>query len=326
VVKEDDTNLKLLPIAIMAHNEEKVIRFSIESALRQETPPGYTTKVVVVANGCCDETEKVVASLQSEYPEQVILLSMKEKGKTIALNRSISYLAGLCEAGEQIPYVVHFDADCEFHGTGSLVSFVQRFAENPLLCAVGATCLPDVFFNSRDDIVADIYRSTYSLGKTLKINSLSGMCYCIKMEVLQQINFPEFPIAEDMFLSARLDGWFMRDNAIEVIFKTPRDLSSEIKRRERQEISTLRYHRYYSHLKRNGVCVSLFGKILSDEYRWQRSKGNKVVREWLKLEGIKSRIFFVGYLMIRQWSKFKAQYEIRKMKRSGSSDYWKVIR
>ena len=236
----------------MAHNEEKVIQKAVENALSQNIPVGYSVKVVVVANGCSDRTEEIVKGLEEQNPNRVVLVSMTEKGKTRAINRAIKFFDQISNNDLQIPYVIFLDADCEFLGKDVLINFINRFEQNPQLCAVGADCLPDVFFNSRKDIVAEIYRATYRLGQSVKINSISGMCYGIRLDILKKIDFPDFQFAEDMFVSSRLDGHFLKDRNIKIVFKTPSDLRSEIKRRTRQEISTRRYHEYYSYLKKKG--------------------------------------------------------------------------
>ena len=233
-----ENNNKLLPLAIMAHNEERSIENAVKSAVNQESPEGYFVKVVVVANGCIDKTEEIVRSLKMQHPEQVVLLSIKEKGKTKAINRGIAYFEELAQDGFSIPCIVFLDADCEFIGNQALINFMHRFEQKPELCAIGADCLPDVFFNARKDIVADTYRAIYGLGAYARINSISGMCYGIRFDVLKKIEFPDFQFAEDMFVSARLEGWFFKDRNIQIVFKTPSNFSRELSRRTRQEIST----------------------------------------------------------------------------------------
>jgi glycosyltransferase involved in cell wall biosynthesis len=75
----------ILPVAIMAHNEEKVIQKAVENVLIQNIPVGYLVKVVVVANGCNDRTEEIVKGLEEQNPNRVVLISMTEKGKTRAI-------------------------------------------------------------------------------------------------------------------------------------------------------------------------------------------------------------------------------------------------
>jgi hypothetical protein len=64
------------------------------------------------------------------------------------------------------------------------------------------------------------------------------MCYGMRLDVLNIIDFPEFQFNEGIFVSSRLNGRFYKDGMIQIIFKTPSSLKNEIKRRTRQEIST----------------------------------------------------------------------------------------
>jgi glycosyltransferase involved in cell wall biosynthesis len=325
IVREKVSN-RLLPIAIMAHNEEKVIQKAVESILDQKTPTGYAVKVVVIANGCSDRTEEIVRGLEKQNPNSVVLVPMTEKGKTRAINRAIKFFDQISNNGLPIPYVIFLDADCEFLGKEVLISFLNRFDQNPQLCAVGADCLPDVFFNSRKDIVAEIYRTTYTLGQTVKINSISGMCYAIRLDILKKIDFPDFQFAEDMYVSSRLDGHFLKDRNIKIVFKTPPDLRTEIRRRTRQEISTQRYHEYYSCLKRKGIRVTLFEKSLGDDYRWRGGTDDDIFKAWLTLTGLKQKALIGAYILIRILSKIKSRGTLFKLAKNSELDFWNVKR
>jgi len=317
---------KILPVALMAHNEEKVIQKAVENVLGQNTPIGYSVKVVVVANGCTDRTEEIVKEFEKQNPNRVELVSITEKGKTRAINRAIKFFDEISKTDLPIPFVIFLDADCEFLGKEVLIHFVNRFEANPQSCAVAADCLPDVFLNSRKDIVAEIYRANYTLGQSVKINSISGMCYAIRLDILKKIDFPNFQFAEDMYVSSRLDGHFLKDRNIKIVFKIPSDLRGEIKRRTRQEISTQRYHEYYSYLKRKGVRVSLFEKPLGDDDRWWGATDDHIIKVWFRLKGIKPKFLIMTYALITLWAKIKAYPALKKMRKNGDLDYWKVLR
>jgi glycosyltransferase involved in cell wall biosynthesis len=322
MVLSKEINYKILPVAIMAHNEEKVIQNAMESVLEQKTPVGYSVKAVVVANGCNDRTEEIVKEFEKKYPNKVILVSIKEKGKTKAINKAIKYFDQILTTDLYIPYVIFLDADCEFNGNDTLINFVNRFEQNFQLCAVGADCIPDVFFNSRTDIVAEIYKATYSLGQSLRINSISGMCYGIRLEVLKKIEFPEFQFAEDMFVSARLDGWFLKDRNIQIVFKTPSNLGREISRRTRQEISTQRYHKYYSTLRSERGKVKLFEGSLGEDFRWWGALNNQILKKWLQLNGVKTKLLVGVYEFVLLVAKIKAWQALRTLGRHSTTDYW----
>ena len=321
-----DGKKKLLPVAIMAHNEEKVIQKAIESVFSQDLPHGYSVVALVTVNGCSDSTEEIARDIQKQHEERVMLISLTEKGKTKALNKTISFLEHLMEEQWAIPYVVFLDADCQFIGKSALIHFIERFDQNPQLCAIGADCLPDVLFDTREDVVSGVYRTIYETGRNVRINSISGMCYAVRFDVLRKIEFPEFQFAEDMYVSARLDGWFLRDRSIQIMFRTPINLQSEIKRRTRQEISTQRYHDYYAYMKNQGKKVKLFEGALREQYRWWGANDNDMVKTWLKVKGIKTKFLVVMYVSIRALAKIRAAYYLRKMRKNNRLDYWKVER
>ena len=310
----------------MAHNEEKVIRRAIASVLTQKSPMGYSVKAFVVANGCNDRTEEMVTSLQRENPDQVELLSIMEKGKTRAINTAIDHFRQLSAAGLQIVYVIFLDADCEFNGDDVLVRFLKRFKDNPDLAAVGAHCVPDALFDGRKDLVADIYRTVYKLGESLQINSISGMCYAIKYPILNKIEFPNIQFNEDMYVSSRLDGWFLRDRKIQVVFRTPNNLKNELRRRTRQEVSTQRYHEYYSFLKGKGIRVTLQEKPLHQDYRWFGATDNHLLRIWPSLKGIRPKMLIMAYGLMRLWAKINAYFILRKVRTNQELDFWKIVR
>ena len=152
------------------------------------------------------------------------------------------------------------------------------------------------------------------MSQSVKINSISGMCYAIRLDILKRIDFPDFQFAEDMYVSSRLDGHFFKDRNIKIVFKTPSHLRSEIKRRTRQEVSAQRYHEYYSYLKRKGVRVKMFEKPLADDYRWWGATDNHIIKVWFGLEGIKPKFLVMAYALITLWAKIKARRTLTKIK------------
>ncbi len=324
--KENKNINTLLPIAIMAHNEEKVIGKSIRSVLSQSVPVGYTLKVVVVSNACTDKTDEVVNQMEKEYPDKIQLISMREKGKTRAINEAIKQIDLMSDSGVSIPYVIFLDADCEFMGNEILVNFVKGLDDNQLLCAISAHCVPDILFNSRKDIVSEVYRAVDSLARSVKVNSISGMCYAIRFEILKRIEFPEFQFAEDMFVTSRLNGRFFKNTDIKIVFKTPVDMRSEIARRTRQEISSRRYREYYSYLKNNSAGVELFQKPLGEKYCWGRVNKDNFFKIWLKLKGVKCKFYILVYLYVKLLARINASIKIKKIKEDGELDYWEVMR
>jgi len=321
-----NTSIQLLPVAIMAHNEEKVIKKAIESVLRQKVPAGYAVKIVIAANACNDKTEDIVKEIEGKNPGRIELLSIQEKGKTKAIHRAIDFLDHISKTPYAVPYVIFLDADCEFVGDQVLLHFVEGFDQNNKLCAIAADCLPDSVFNSRKDIVAHMYRAINTLRRSMKINSISGMCYGIRFDILKKIDFPDVQIAEDMYLSSRLDGCFEKNEKIQIVFSAPLNFSNEIKRRTRQELSTQRYRRYYSYLKDKDGRVKLFNQSLGDQYRWGGLTNNNTFRAWREIKEVKHKLLLGVYFLIRGYSKLNAFFILRRLQKNPNLDYWRVQR
>jgi glycosyltransferase involved in cell wall biosynthesis len=309
----------------MAHNEEKLIHRAVSSALLQTVPPGYSVIVLVVANACTDKTEEIVLNIQREYPEKVVLLSTPQKGKTRAINEAIQWLVRFSDTHRSVPYVVFLDADCRLIGSDVLIRFGERFEIDPRLGAISATCVPDVLFSDRKDIVSRTYRSMHKLAAAIRFNTISGMCYAIRLPLLTQINFPDFPFAEDMYVCSRLDGWFIKASDIQIVFSTPSTLRDEIKRRRRQEVSTARYHAYYSYLQLRGTRVQLYDHPLHPDYRWGRWEQNPL-KAWLGLKDISHQVFVLVYLIIRAIAIISTRLNYKNRELDDFSDYWDVIR
>jgi glycosyltransferase involved in cell wall biosynthesis len=316
----------ILLVAIMAHNEERVVSKAINSCLNQISPPQFRVRVLVVANGCTDRTEEIVADIAENFPNRLMLISMKEKGKTKALNRVIAYLEGEIEREADVPYVIFLDADCEFVGDDAFIKFVKRFEENPLLCAVGANCIPNVSGVSRTNLVLDMYRALNELSRLLPENGISGGAYCIKSDVLRKLSFPEFQMADDMYVSLKLDGWMFRDHAISVVYAIPGDLRAELTKRVRQEIATQRYFEYHRYLLETGGQTALFDTPLEEKYRWIGFSNSQVLSMWFRVNSKKDKMLIGLNVVIRFLAKIAAGRKIAKIERNPTLDFWRVER
>jgi glycosyltransferase involved in cell wall biosynthesis len=317
---------KLLPVAIMAHNEAKVIARAIKSCFDQICPQGYSIFVIVVANGCEDDTEQIVLSMKKQYKDRLILISMREKGKTKALNRSISYLNDMAKRHDNLPFVVYLDADCEFVGNDVLISFINRFEDIPRLCAVGACNVPQFKCNPKTNLISGMYFATNELSQLLQENAISGMAYCIKLDILSKLKFPEIQMADDMYICLKLDGWMFRDKAIKVSFAIPDNLSIELRKRIRQEIANLRFFAYNRHLLETEKHTALFSTPLDDKYRWKGFNNREVYYSFLRIKGIRNKILICLSILIRLLAKFVAERKLKNIEVNPETDFWQVER
>jgi glycosyltransferase involved in cell wall biosynthesis len=316
----------LLPIGIMAHNEEAVIGQAISSALGQDCPAGFSVKIFVVANACSDGTERIVHDMAMKEPERVVLISTVEKGKTRAVNRFISLLRGIEREGVDVPYVIFLDADCIFERNEEIIKFVSEFERFSGLEAIGATCVPDVVYNHRSDLIGEVYRAVYQFSIGVRVNFISGMCYGIRFESLKKLDFPDFQSSDDRWVCARLNGRFYKDPDIRIVYRSPRTLRSEIRRKTRQLVYHEKYRQLYSRLKRKGIRIELFNSSLGENYRWGRTNGRSFLLSWYRLAGLKVKLYFCISILIRLFAKVSAYPKVRRLDDRREIDYWRTDR
>ena len=263
----DTDNINIFLVGILAHNEEGVIYESINSVLSQQLRDKDKLKVVVVANGCTDETEKIVLEM-TKKDQRVELLSIREAGKVNAIKQFIQYV----KEEQDRPYlncdrVFMMDADIELVDRFTLTKLADRLNEDDYLYAVSANCLPESLFNNNRDFVSILYRIEAKLQQIYKPNVLRGMLYCIKLSILERIHFPESLLGDDVFLECIFEGHFLMDYGVKIVYKLHKSLRREIRRNllhrigvvqvytllAKREIHRIDYDNSKNHLKSRGL-------------------------------------------------------------------------
>jgi glycosyltransferase involved in cell wall biosynthesis len=272
----------LLPIAIMAHNEERLIGRALESALSQQEPPGYRVEIIVVANGCTDGTERVVESTALANPGRVRLITSTTKGKTHALEQAQQYVAETA-LNTAVPYVVMLDADCFFHDARGVLGCLKSFEGEPRLYVVAAQCLPALQVEFRSRLLRHAYRAIAQVSEWHAGNGISGGCYCIRADAFLEARFPP-NVAEDMYLSSWLDGWMYRDPGIRVYYQPCTTVLSEIRKRLRHEVFSENYHRLYRETRESGGRLERNAGVLSDGYRWTGPGRREIIDGFWRLD------------------------------------------
>jgi hypothetical protein len=72
--------------------------------------------------------------------------------------------------------------------------------------------------------------------------------------------------------------------------------------------------------------VKLLEKSLGDDYRWWGAGDDPIIKVWFRLKGIEPKFLILAYLLITLWAKIKAYHTLKKMRKNGNLDYWKVLR
>jgi glycosyltransferase involved in cell wall biosynthesis len=301
----------LLPIAIMAHNEERLIGRALDSALSQKPPLGCRVEVVVIANGCTDGTERVVKAASTANPGRVHLIVLATKGKAHALEETQRHLAKR-SVSTRIPCVVLLDADCFFDGTEVVVGCVNALGRERGLCVVATQCLPawQVQFASR--LLKHVYRAIAQISEWYPGNYISGGCYCIRLDAFLEARFPR-NVAEDMFLSSWLDGWMYRDPGLRVYYQPCTGWHAEMRKRLRQEAFAENYETFFRGTRRAGHRIGRYSGVLADRYRWGGPSRRQVMRGFLRLERWGDRVGLVAHAAVR----FACMLWVRRLKQGG---------
>ena len=93
-------------VGIMAYNEEKNISRLLEALINQKLEKVKISHIFVIASGCTDKTEKIVAEYEKKDERIKLLTQEKREGKSSAINlfikKSLSDILVL-ESGDTLP-------------------------------------------------------------------------------------------------------------------------------------------------------------------------------------------------------------------------------
>lgn len=173
----DDTMTPSVSILLSVYNEEQVIRQKIENFLALDYPADCI-ELLVISDGCTDQTEEIVNAFRSE---QIRLLIQEARGgKTLALNR------GAEEANGDI--LVFTDANSMFR-PDSIRKLVSSFADP----SVGLVSGRSVYVDERGgETVGGIYRRyeewiKESESKIFSIVGADGAIYAIRKDIYEPL-------------------------------------------------------------------------------------------------------------------------------------------
>ncbi|MBU4491322.1 MAG: glycosyltransferase family 2 protein [Euryarchaeota archaeon] len=231
-------------VFIIACNEEKVIRFSIDS-LKKMNYPKDCFSVYVVADNCTDNTVQIARSMDIEVMEHFVRGGFQSKG------RAMKWATEKALALNKYDAICYFDADSLAHpdfleeinkhlNNGEKVIQGRQLAKNkkdgwlPKILAVGHL-LSNIFFQS----------PKYALGFS---GTLHGKGMCFSADMARQFLWDEICLTEDLEMQMRLIAGGIRitwsESAI-IYNEEPIKISQHIKRAvrwTRGSLDTARKH------------------------------------------------------------------------------------
>lgn len=202
----------LISIGILAWNEEREIERTLRSlfqqtALRSASPDEarFSWEIVVVPNGCTDDTAGVSSRVLAELVAGVngadiswSVCALEEGGKSNAWNRFVHEFSAP-DAG----LIVLMDADIEFGERTTISNAVRALVENPRAVAAVDLPLKDAVIKPSKSLLERI--SVRASGDVKqRPPELCGQFFAARAEALRRIWMPKGLSVEDGFLGAML--------------------------------------------------------------------------------------------------------------------------
>lgn len=195
-----------ISIGILAHNESKVIEGTLQSLFAQtlitQAAPDVTIEIIVVPNGCKDDTadvsRKALEKLKQQVGNPAISIQVCEVQKPGKCNAWNEYVHGACSLDAD--YIFLMDADIRFIEPETLQNMVQALEDNPNHWVSIDTPLKDVRFKQKKTLLEQLSILVSPTGKAKSLH-ISGQLYCARAEKLRKIHFPSVLSAEDDFLT-----------------------------------------------------------------------------------------------------------------------------
>ena len=203
--------MDVLSIGILAHDEAAIIDRTIASLAAQSIlDSAYAAalglgavEILVVPNGCSDDTGPVAAAALARMPAHVAasVRELAEAGKSNAWNRFVHELAR-----PDATLLLLMDADIEFASNDVVERLVRRLGEAPAAAVATDRAVKD-YRNKRLTPFDRLSRRVST--QQASDGGLCGQLYCGRAEALRRIWLPRGLPVEDGFLAAMLvtDGF-----------------------------------------------------------------------------------------------------------------------
>lgn len=209
-----------LAIGILAHNEEGSIGATIGSLLKQSViaNPEIGKEIIVVANGCGDETAAVAQGALSELVGaancSARVVDVTAAGKANAWNVFVHEASA-----KDADFFVLLDADIAFEAPDAIERLVDHLVREPEVLI--APDQPVKKFSGRGGVLSPLIRALQKTGSD-DDHALSGQLYAARAAALRSVVMPVGVVVEDGFLRAMtLTKRFTEPENISLIRRAP---------------------------------------------------------------------------------------------------------
>ncbi|NWG92205.1 MAG: glycosyltransferase family 2 protein [Parvularculaceae bacterium] len=258
-----------LAIGILAHNEEGSIGATIGSLLKQTViaNPSIGKEIIVVANGCADETAAVAEGALSELAGaancSARVVDVAAAGKANAWNVFVHEASA-----KDADFFVLLDADIEFGSFDAIERLVDHLVKEPDILI--APDQPVKRFSERGGPLGALIRALQKTGSD-DDHALSGQLYAARAAALRSVVMPIGVVVEDGFLRAMtLTKGFTQPEKLSLIRRAP-----GVRHFYKPYESLNSIYRY----ERRQAVGTTINRFLYDEFRQWRAAGLDVTEE-----------------------------------------------
>jgi glycosyltransferase involved in cell wall biosynthesis len=191
-------------IGILAYNEETRIGATLRGLFAQDIFVQHSTEVVVIANGCTDETASkardVILNNEALWSLRgsVRVVELEEAGKSNAWNKFVHEFSS-----PRATVLFFMDSDIELIAADTVNSMLRTLNANREAVVCVDRPIKDIALKSNPTFVQRLL-----LASTPKIDpsdpALCGQLYCVRSDALRAIKLPVEITVEDGFLRALL--------------------------------------------------------------------------------------------------------------------------
>ena len=204
IYEQGSKNLKI-SIGILAYNEANEISITLHSLFQQslfKKADGNTTiEIVVVPNGCTDNTAAIATATLKELTQGFTqpcinwrVCEVKEPGKANAWNLYVHEFSA-----PTADYLLLMDADIHFLDPHTLYSMINTLETTPSAWVSVDKSVKDVALKPKKNLIEKLSVSVSNVSGA-KSAWICGQLYCARGEVLRKIWMPKGVLVEDGFL------------------------------------------------------------------------------------------------------------------------------
>ncbi|MEK7070370.1 MAG: glycosyltransferase [Patescibacteria group bacterium] len=180
--------LPTITVGIPAYNEEQNIQNLLRSILKQAEEGYRIEKIIVILDGCTDNTEQKVKQVMNSSRLIKLIVDNENRGKSFRLNQLYKL--------NQSAVIITLDADLILENNSTISNMIKPF-RNKSIGVVGANnqaVSPKTFIESISVAVFNLwYQIRKDFNNGLTPHNFQGMAEAIDGKLAKQIHFPGTP-------------------------------------------------------------------------------------------------------------------------------------